>query len=62
MTVVDHLLDRTVENLLSITDEYVEWNDQERLALGGRFRIVVGMFGSAKKSRRRAPCDGERDE
>ena len=59
VTVVDHFLDKTVENLLSITDEYVEWNHQDRKAIGGRFRTVIGMFGEAKKSRRRAPSDGE---
>ncbi|KKN38012.1 hypothetical protein LCGC14_0757770 [marine sediment metagenome] len=55
MVQVDEFLDKTVESLMSITDEYVEWTDQERRHLASRFRIVVGMFGSAKQSRRRAP-------
>ncbi len=55
MVKVDEFLDRTVESLMSITDEYVEWTDQERRYLASRFRIVVGMFGEAKQSRRRAP-------
>ena len=53
----DASLDRTVDNLVSITDEYVEWSDKERERLARRFHIVVGMFGEGKKSRRRAPCN-----
>ena len=49
----DSLLERAVESLLSITDEYdVQWSDNERRTLARRFRIVVGMFGEAKAKRR----------
>ena len=44
----DLRLDRTVESLLDITNEYnPQWSNTEYRDLSERFGIVVGMFGEA---------------